>query len=369
LIVGWCWFVISLIPVIGLMQVGLQSMADRYAYLPAIGLFIMVAWGLAEIANRSRVWRLVMAGLGAGLLLACGLDTRYQLGFWRDSVTLFTQVLAVTPENNPMGHFYLGVAYKGLHDLDHAATSFAAAVQADPSFSKARTELGNVLVYQEKYAAAEQEFRRVLERHPDNVAVHVTLGFALAKQHRDAEAQTEYLIARQLNPADDTIRALLAASTRRVEAELTLTNLTRQLGTNASPELHIQIGATESGLGHFRAAMDHYQTALRLAADSPDGLNNLAWLLATCPDASLRDGRRAVSLAERACTLTQFKTTVFVGTLAAAYAEAGRFADATTTAQKACDLAAARGEVGLLQRNQELLARYRQHQPWHEPGE
>jgi len=327
----------------------------------------MVAWGLAEIANRSRVWRLVMAGLGAGLLLACGLDTRYQLGFWRDSVTLFKQVLAVTPENNPMGHFYLGVAYKGLHDLDHAATSFAAAVQADPSFSKARTELGNVLVYQEKYAAAEQEFRRVLERHPDNVAVHVTLGFALAKQHRDAEAQTEYLIARQLNPADDTIRALLAASTRRVEAELTLTNLTRQLGTNASPELHIQIGATESGLGHFRAAMDHYQTALRLAADSPDGLNNLAWLLATCPDATVRNGVEAVHCAERASLLPAPKGMCVAGTLAAAYAEAGRFKEAVATAEKAVATETAAGETRFAELNTQLLTLYRAGQPFHEP--
>jgi hypothetical protein len=95
-------------------------------------------------------------------------------------------------------------------------------------------------------------------------------------------------------------------------------------------------------------------------------LNNLAWLLATCPDAHLRDGVQAVKYAERACELTHHGVTVLVGTLAAAYAEAGRYDDAVAAAQKACALATAAGERDLLERNRELLALYRAHQPYHE---
>jgi hypothetical protein len=101
----------------------------------------------------------------------------------------------------------------------------------------------------------------------------------------------------------------------------------------------------------------------------PETLNNLAWTFATSPDAKVRNGKRAVELAERACTFTDFKQTIFVGTLAAAYAEAGRFDDAISTAEKACALAEKSGEQNLLQKNQELLELYRAHQPYHEPLE
>ncbi len=118
--------------------------------------------------------------------------------------------------------------------------------------------------------------------------------------------------------------------------------------------------------GKFQNAAGHYLEALRLKPDAPEVLNNLAWLLATCPDASVRDGTQAVKYAERACELTHYSVTPIVGTLAAAYAEAGRFDEAMATAQKACALAAAAGDQGLLKKNEELLERYRKHQPYHE---
>jgi len=111
----------------------------------------------------------------------------------------------------------------------------------------------------------------------------------------------------------------------------------------------------------FAGAVAVYHAALQTHPDLPELLNNLAWLLATCPDAQTRDGAQAVKYAERACALTHYTATTIVGTLAAAYAESGRFDDAILTAQKACDLAAKNGETNLLQRNQALLERYRAH--------
>jgi Flp pilus assembly protein TadD len=116
----------------------------------------------------------------------------------------------------------------------------------------------------------------------------------------------------------------------------------------------------------FREAAAQYRQALSLKPDSLEALNNLAWLLATCPDAHIRDGARAVQLAERACELTHYRRTVPASTLAAAYAEAGRFDDAIATAQKACALASESDEQDLLGINRELLAWYRTHQPYHE---
>jgi hypothetical protein len=105
---------------------------------------------------------------------------------------------------------------------------------------------------------------------------------------------------------------------------------------------------------------------LDLQPQSPELLNNLAWILATCPEANVRDGAEAVRLAERACELTRFKRTLMIGTLAAAYAEAGRFADAASTAEKACALAAKSGNEALVGKNQELLHLYRAGRPYRE---
>ena len=131
-------------------------------------------------------------------------------------------------------------------------------------------------------------------------------------------------------------------------------------------EAHNNLGNALLQKGRVDEAITHYQKALQIKPDSPEVLNNLAWLLATCPDAHIRDGVQAVKYAERACELTHYGVTLLVGTLAAAYAEAGRFDDAIAAAQKACALATAAGEQDLLKKNQELLALYRAHQPYHE---
>jgi SAM-dependent methyltransferase len=120
---------------------------------------------------------------------------------------------------------------------------------------------------------------------------------------------------------------------------------------------------------NFAEAITHDRLALKMQPDSFEALNNLAWMLAICPEASLRNGTEAVQLGEKACLLTHYRTTAVVGTLAAAYAEAGRFDDAIWMAQKACALASESGEQELLKRNQELLVLYRAHQPYHEATE
>ena len=366
LLAGWFWFVIMLVPVIGLVQVGMQSLADRYTYLPSIGLFIAVAWGMAEIAVRSKLWRTGMAWGGIILVAACLLDTRYQLRFWQNNITLFTHVVEVTRENNFVGYFFLGNSYGEAGDLDGAANSFESALEVAPRFKEARGKLGYVLLFQKKYEAAAFQFSEIIRLHPTNIFAHEYLGHALVAEGKYAEAQAEYQTALQLMPDDADLRATLAANTQKIQASQTLAGLNEILKTNSTPEIHVQIAAMQTILGDYPEAVEHDREALRLNPDSPDGLNNLAWLLATCPDAKVRDGARAVELAEHACQLTQFKATVFLGTLAAAYAEAGRFNDAMTTAQKACALASAAGEKELLKRNQELLALYRSHQPYHE---
>jgi Flp pilus assembly protein TadD len=119
-------------------------------------------------------------------------------------------------------------------------------------------------------------------------------------------------------------------------------------------------------LGRIAEAQTHLKAAVQNCPDEPEALNNLAWTLATSGEAGLRDGTQAVKCAERACELTGHRETVMVGTLGAAYAEAGRFDEAIAMAQKACALAAATGKADLLKINQQLLELYRRHQPYRE---
>jgi tetratricopeptide (TPR) repeat protein len=133
-------------------------------------------------------------------------------------------------------------------------------------------------------------------------------------------------------------------------------------------EAEAEVAAKLSGRADFTGAIAHYRRALKIDPYLVEALNNLAWLLATCPEASIRNGVEAVQLAERACQITEFRRTIFVGTLGAAYAEAGRFPEAVTTAQKACELASIFKEEPLLAKNRELLEHYRAGQAYHEPG-
>ena len=133
-------------------------------------------------------------------------------------------------------------------------------------------------------------------------------------------------------------------------------------------EAQVEIAVRLCQAGDFAGAIARYRRALEMDPHLVEALNNLAWLLGTCPEESLRNGSEAVQHAEQACQLTQFRRTILVGTLAAAYAEAGRFSEAVATVQKACELAAMFNEEALLARNRELLELYRAGQPYHEPA-
>jgi tetratricopeptide (TPR) repeat protein len=365
LLVGWFWFLVTLVPVIGLAQVSVQSMADRYLYLPSIGLFIMVAWGMAGLASLSQLWRTGMTIGAAALLLACLLDTRYQLRYWRDSVTLFSRALEVTGEN-PMGNYFLGNAFWVSGNLDEAAKNYRSVLRSAPNSEDVHYRLGYILCLQKKWPEAGVQFGEVLRLNPDNPYAHKYLGDTLVAQEKFDEAGTEYVTALQLRPDDVVIREAMALLVKKAETAKALASLYETLKSQPTAEAHARIAARRTTQGEFQDALEHYLAALRLKPDSPDALNNLAWLLATCPDGHIRDGTQAVKHAGRACTLTDFKQTIFIGTLAAAYAEAGKFDDAISTAQKACALASESGDQNLLKRNQELLALYRTHQPYRE---
>jgi tetratricopeptide (TPR) repeat protein len=164
LLVGWAWFLMMLLPVIGIIQVGMQSMADRYAYLPSIGLFIVLVWGVAELAARSQALRLAAICIGCVFLLACAIGTRHQLGFWRDDLTLYRHVVDVTPRNNYLGYLRLAKLYFILGQDDDAITALYSTLEADPKDLVVRDRLAVALLKRGDYAGACKQYRLILGR-------------------------------------------------------------------------------------------------------------------------------------------------------------------------------------------------------------
>jgi len=198
---------------------------------------------------------------------------------------------------------------------------------------------------------------------PENAAAHYTLGLGFEHAGDTNRAIVCYRAAKALEPGDPQTRRNLAA--------LLLKQGHLPAAENEYDELlvlnpddfaaHASLAGVLAARGRTDEAVLQLNDALRLNPDSVEALNNLAWALATSSRSELRDGARAVQLAQHASELTHYQKTIYVGTLAAAYAEAGRFDDAIATAEKACELAGKTGETGLLQKNRELLELYRAH--------
>jgi tetratricopeptide (TPR) repeat protein len=199
---------------------------------------------------------------------------------------------------------------------------------------------------------------------PDNGSAHFTLGLGFEHAGDTNRAAACFRVAKQLSPGDLQVRrslaGLLAQQDELAAAEAEYTELLAMQPDDF--EGHAGLAGVLAAQGRTQEEILQLNQALQTSPDSAEVLNNLAWALATTPQSELRDGPRAVALAQHACELTHFEKTIYIGTLAAAFAAAGKFDDAIATAQRACGVATKNGETNLLQRNQELLARYRAHQ-------
>jgi tetratricopeptide (TPR) repeat protein len=568
---GWLWYLIMLAPVIGILQVGSQARADRYTYLPQIGLYLLLTWAAADLLACRRHRRVMLGGCAAAILAALIFCARTQTSYWRNNESLWTHTLACTSDNavahnslgnallqkgsldeamehfqtalqiNPgymgahnnlgnallqkgsldeaMGHFQmvlqidpdntdahnnLGIALLRKGSVDEAIAQYQTALQIKPDSADAHNNLGNALLKKGSVDDAIAQYQTALQIKPDNADAHDNLGSALLQKGKVDEAIAQYQMALQIKPdyvlacynlgiallqkgrVDEAVahfQEALQIKPDYAEAHVTLGGALRQKGrldeamahfqkaleiNPDSVEAHdnlgtvlLQKGKVDEAMVHFQKALDinpgyveacnnlgvalrqkgrmdeamvyfqkaleinsgyaeahinlgnallrkgkvdeavvhyqealqikpesveahinlgnallqkgradeavlHYQRALQIKPDFLEVLNNLAWLLATSPDGHIRDGAQAVKYAGRACELTHYDVPPLVGTLAAAYAEAGRYDEAIATGQKACALAAAAGERDLLEKNQKLLALYRARQPYHE---
>ncbi len=313
-LVGWLWFLGMLVPVIGLVQVGDQGWADRYAYLPTIGLYLALAFPLQDLlATRARLRTPVLCAAWLAVA-ALALVTLRTLPHWRDSHSLFERALAVT-EGNWIAHNNLGLALLEAGQTEPARAHFEAALRAHPRFPNARYNLGLAQELAGDPDAAEQSYRTFLAAQPQSTAALQRLA-ALARARGDAPAALEWL---------EALRAL----------------------QGDSPQTLRNLGAAHERLGHWQKALAFYQRALEGDPRLAEAARAAAWILATGPPEDLLDGPRALTLARTAAALGAERT---LEVLAAAHARLGDFAAALEAQERAL------AEPGLTPAQQEALS-------------
>jgi tetratricopeptide (TPR) repeat protein len=205
LLVGWLWYLCTLLPVIGLVQVGSQAMADRYTYVPCIGLFIVLAWGMADLMARWSAAKFLFP-VGAGVVLsALMICTWIQVSYWRDSISLYEHSLKVT-RDNPIIHYNLGKDLEEQGKLDQAMAHYAEALRLKPDFVEAHNNLGKVLEEQGKLDQAMAHYAEALRLKPDSFEAHYNLGNVLASQGKLDQAMAQYVEALRLK--SDYVEAL-----------------------------------------------------------------------------------------------------------------------------------------------------------------
>lgn len=325
---GLGFFAVNLVPVLGLFDMhylAISRVSDHFQYLPILGVIALAAAGLRRaLPGRRLRW------IAAPLVLGLGCLAWQRAGIVADEETVWRDTLAKNAASWT-AHNNLGCVEAERGQFGKAIEHFSAGIRLHPRNAQAHANLGKALAAQNRFAEAAPPLRKALELDPGNAETHRQLGAVLAAQKQFAEAARHLGEAARLRPEAGTF--------------MELSMVLRQAGD-------------------ARQAIACLRQAIKLEPDASEALNNLAWLLATCPDDTLRNGAEAVQLAEQACRLTHYREIVPLGTLSAAYAEAGRFEEAIATAQRGYELARAAADrrfAGILQL---LLKSYQAGKPW-----
>jgi tetratricopeptide (TPR) repeat protein len=284
-----------------LIQVGWQGHADRYTYLPQIGLYIAITWAVGDLTASWRLRRLVLSTVWVLVLGVLTWLAWLQTFYWRDSETLFLHTLSVTKDND-VAQNNLGIVLLQKGQLTDAISLLQSAVDLRPDNSPAHENLAKALLQKGDVGEALVHYRKLLELQPDNIEVHNIVGTVLVQQ------------------------------------------------------------------GEIRAGVEEWQKVLQIQPDNGNALSNLAWVLATAADDSLRDGPRAVQLAQQAVRISGGRISILFRTLAAAYAENHQFPEAIGTAQQGIELANGQGNLALAAELQSSIALYQDNRPLRDPS-
>jgi tetratricopeptide (TPR) repeat protein len=367
-------FGVGLFPVLGFFDMyylAISRVSDHFAYLPLVGIVALVGAGL----------EVLLGGAGAGSQFP-GSSSPPAASGERVSAAGEARSAAVWPfPIHPRVRSATSIGIPAVLILGLLSATFTRAwvfafeerlwpevIARNPAAWTAHNNLGCVLAERQDYAGAIGHFRTSIALNPRNASARVNLARALVRLGRPGEAVGELRAALALAPDEGDARKLLANTLLGLgERDEALLHLRQALLIKPDLETRLQYARVLSQAGRAPEAVTQFRRALATNPDAKEALNNLAWVLATCADARVRDGVEAVILAEKACRLTGYSEALPVGTLAAAYAEAGRYAEAVATARRAADLARAAGNERFAALNARLLELYSAGRAYHEP--
>lgn len=388
LTVGWFWYLGTLVPVIGLIQIGSQAMADRYTYLPSIGIFIMVAWGAAKLSTKWSFQSLALgitAGIVLTLLLIC---TRMQLRYWRNTLTLYEHTLVVT-ENNYVIHNNYGCFLRENNKLDQAIQNYNEALRIEPNYVAALNNLGMALKKKGEITEAIEKWEKVLELSPYNPSAHSNLGLIMTQQGKYDEAIKHFNDALRANLSFPNVHYILGIIYDRMGnydmAIQNYDNAIRLEPDNLDARFNLALAYTK--LGRYDLAIQNYDELLRINPNHAGALNNLGMMLKEQgkiseavkkwervlqiePDNLRVHFNIGLAMAEQGKHDQAIEHYIealrvepdwpeLLDALAASYAATGRFTKAVETAEKAVGLAISTGREKMAQEIQNRLQLYK----------
>ena len=395
---GWFWFLGMLVPVSGIIQVGEQAHADRYMYLPQIGLYIIVTWLVAHTVSSWRHRRILLATAMASSIVLLMYPAWKQTSYWRDGRTLWTHALAVNPQNDTAhisicdldlrenrlddaifharkaleirpdsadAHSRLGVALSGSGQNEEASIHFQKALETQQIRPRVHYNIATLLLNSGHLDEAIAEFNKELQIQPDFVEAHNNLGIALTSQGELEGALAHLQKALELDPHLPKVHHNIAMILlQQGQLDQAIAHLQKELQVNpASAEAHNDLGIAWSQQGRIDQAINEWQKTLELQPDNLNAYCNLVWVLATFPDDAIRSGAKAVALGEHALQLSGAKDPRIYRLLAAAYAENRQFDKAIETAQRGSELATKQGNYAAANALESNIDLYRKSLP------
>jgi len=361
--VGWFWFVGTLIPVIGLVQSGAQSYADRYTYISYIGLFIMIAWGLPELLSKWPYRKLTIGISMVIVLAAFGICAYRQVSYWKNSFTLFTHALKVT-QDNYIAHNNLGAAYGSLGRYQEAIDAYNQTIRINPAYADAYYNLGVAYVTVGRYQEAIEASKQAIRIKPDYAEAYNNLGVAYSELGRHQDAMEAYQQAIRIKPDYAEAHCNLGGTYDEFGRHQDAIESFKQ-AIRINPDYakaHYNLGNAYRQLGRHQDAVESYKQAIRIKPDYAEAYNNLGV-------AYLKLGRYqdAVEACKQAIRIKSDYAEVHYN-LGVAYHSLGRYQDAIEAYQQAirikpddakahCNLGAA---YHILGRYQDAIESYKQ---------
>ncbi|HEV2319227.1 MAG TPA: tetratricopeptide repeat protein [Verrucomicrobiae bacterium] len=371
LLVGWFWFLGTLVPVLGLVKVGDAAMADRYTYIPSIGIFLIAALGAKKFWERFSLPKIALVKIAAVILAVLTVVTERQLQFWRDDATLFGHAASVT-RNNADAILNYGVALENEGKPMEAIVQYRRAAQLAPSSYLACVNLADLLYFTGQTNAALEQYRQAVKLRPDSPTLHDRLGTMLAGLGDFVEATNQFFQAIGLDKTDPAPHTHLGMA---LAMQNDLPGATNEFAEAMRLNPHDPAPVVEWVKALLRRgrdieAIDKLQEALQVDPNNFQTLTFAACVLASDKHSGVRDGAEALELAKKAQALTDGGQPLVADVLGMALAENGQFDAAQKAANDAIRLAKAAGmKQQIIAGMQERLSLYEKHRPWREKAD